>query len=162
MGSEGYDGSFSLQPIKLLGSWFIFVCLYYVQPIKDLYRVGVFVWWPHSTSPSLCVGCLISFLRCMHCMKEHISVNFTRGQGYLQMLVFICKLQQLECNGSLDWKDFLLAIRKRIVDGHLYYCCGRPWRRRGGGGGTKMGQTFCYLLSTTLVFPWRGKGDATK
>ncbi|KAM3242061.1 hypothetical protein ACQJBY_054642 [Aegilops geniculata] len=46
--------------------------------------------------------CLISFLRCMHCMKEHNSVNFTRGQGYLQMLVVISKLQQLECNGSLD------------------------------------------------------------
>ena len=28
----------------------------------------------------------------MHCMKEHISVNFTGGQGYLQMLVVICKL----------------------------------------------------------------------
>ena len=81
-------------------------------------------------------------------MKEHISVNFTRGQGYLQMLVVICKLQQLECNGSLDWKYFWLAIRKRALDSHLYCCCGRPWRRRGGGGGVEMGVQLAEMEQT--------------
>ena len=122
---------------------------------------------------------ILSYLSDLTLLSDRVGIDNPLSR-WLRGFICLCRCEGLVCGLLLDWylgsqklreiltplccitlsssrenqrsaQEVAVCPRKRIADGGSRQSIFTAFRR-----------SDCYLLSTALVFPWRGKGDAAK